>query len=88
MIETGNRHERRRAAKFERIERDDGDQGGDPALDGAATRAYVGGITEMTRWRWERAHQFPKPDLVVGRRNFWRRSTLDAWLSKMQQRAG
>jgi len=82
MIETGNRHERRRAAKFERIERDDGDQGGDPALDGAATRAYVGGITEMTRWRWERAHQFPKPDLVVGRRNFWRRSTLDAWLSK------
>jgi hypothetical protein len=45
MIETGNRHERRRAAKFERIERDDGDQGGDPALDGAATRAYVGGIT-------------------------------------------
>jgi predicted DNA-binding transcriptional regulator AlpA len=85
MIEPNNRHERRRAAKFERVdERETDSQGGDPALDGTACRAYVGNICEMTRWRWEREREFPPPDIVIGRRNFWRRSTLDAWLDKMQ----
>jgi len=54
---------------------------GDPLLDARGRRRYLGNISEMTAWRWERDYALPPPDLVVARRRFWRLSTLDAWIA-------
>jgi len=54
----------------------------DPLLNSRHARAHVGGISEMTRFRWTRDLEFPRPDVVIARRNFWRRSTLDSWISR------
>jgi hypothetical protein len=53
---------------------------GDPLLSSSDRRAYLGHISEMTAWRWEQLFGLPGPDLVIGRRRFWRRSTLDTWV--------
>jgi predicted DNA-binding transcriptional regulator AlpA len=46
-----------------------------------ATRASVGDISEMTLWRWTRDLAFPPPDVIIGRRKFWRRATRDRWVA-------
>jgi hypothetical protein len=37
-----------------------------------------GGISDMTLWRWTRDPriQFPKPDLIINGRKYWKRKTL------------
>jgi predicted DNA-binding transcriptional regulator AlpA len=57
------------------------DHSGDPLLESNAVRAYCGGISTMTLWRWSAEHGFPQPDLILSRRRFWKRSTLDAWIT-------
>jgi predicted DNA-binding transcriptional regulator AlpA len=59
----------------------------DPLYNSALMRRYCGGISPMTEWRWTRDFDFPKPDLVVARRKFWRKSTIDAWIDQMAKAA-
>jgi predicted DNA-binding transcriptional regulator AlpA len=82
MLEMNNRQERRRAEALDRAGRND-EIGGDPLLNSGAMREYCGQISEMTVWRWSRDHDFPRPDLILNKRRFWRRSTLDGWLARM-----
>jgi hypothetical protein len=60
---------------------------GDPLLSSGGRRAYLGNISEMTAWRWEQLFGLPPPDLVIGRRRFWRRSTLDYWIKSKSEEA-
>ena len=41
----------------------------------------VGGITNMTLWRWTHNLEFPKPDFVLSRRKYWRHATVQTWLA-------
>ncbi len=43
-------------------------------------RAELGGISDMTLWRWLRRPdlQFPQP-VVIARRRYWRRTDLEEW---------
>lgn len=52
------------------------DEGYDPS---AKVRAYFGGISDMTFWRWSKKLGFPAPDLVVNGRKLWRPSTYKNW---------
>jgi predicted DNA-binding transcriptional regulator AlpA len=53
----------------------------DPVLGSVdTTRMHCGGISEMTFWRWRRNLNFPRPDIVICGKNYWRLSTIDAWL--------
>jgi predicted DNA-binding transcriptional regulator AlpA len=75
-----NRHER--AKVLAHAERND-ESGGGPTYNAKHMREYVGRVSEMTIWRWTRKHDFPPPDIIIDKRRFWRRSTLDAWLTRM-----
>jgi hypothetical protein len=57
-------------------------QGGllDPLLDGKTVKRDLGNISEMSLWRWSRDRGFPVPDLIIGRRKFWYRSTVQGWV--------
>jgi predicted DNA-binding transcriptional regulator AlpA len=86
MIES-NRHSRGRAIALRR--RDDADQPdpatpdpefGDPLLDAHGVRKYCGNVSLMTLWRWTELLGFPKPSFVIGRRRFWRLSSIETWL--------
>jgi predicted DNA-binding transcriptional regulator AlpA len=86
MIDT-NRHERRRLNKLrtsgysnEEMLLASDRQAGDRLMDARGTREYIGNISEMTLWRWRQALGFPAPDLIIGRRNFWRLSSIEYWL--------
>jgi predicted DNA-binding transcriptional regulator AlpA len=79
-----NRKERRRAVALRRVAED---ASGDPLFDSLMTREYCGDVSAMTLWRWAREHGFPPPDVSIGRRNYWRRSTLDRWLQSKQRKA-
>lgn len=50
--------------------------------------SYLGGITEMTLWRWRQDPRlnFPKP-YTIRRRNFYDRTELDAWLKRQREAA-
>lgn len=52
----------------------------DDLLTSAGLKVTLGNISEMTIWRWGRDRGFPKPDLIIARRKFWRRGTVQAWL--------
>jgi predicted DNA-binding transcriptional regulator AlpA len=54
----------------------------DDLLTSAGLRAICGGISDMTLWRWTHQRDFPKPDVVINRRKFWRRSTVQAWIAE------
>jgi len=43
-------------------------------------RAELGGISDMTLWRWLRRPDlnFPQP-ILIARRRYWRRADIDAW---------
>jgi predicted DNA-binding transcriptional regulator AlpA len=60
---------------------------GDPLMASADTRRYLGGISEMTLWRWLQILDFPAPDMTLQRRRFWRRSTVEAWLAAQAEKA-
>jgi predicted DNA-binding transcriptional regulator AlpA len=51
-----------------------------------SVRALCGEISDMTLWRWTRDLDFPMPDLVICRRKFWRRASVDAWLDAQAAR--
>jgi predicted DNA-binding transcriptional regulator AlpA len=53
----------------------------DDLLTALAVKNILGGVSEMTLWRWSRDRGFPKPDLVIGRRKYWRRATVQGWIS-------
>lgn len=58
------------------------DQSDDDLLTSAAVRQRLGGISDMALFRWQRDPRvgFPAADYRIGRRIFWRRSTIDQWL--------
>lgn len=49
-------------------------------LNSATVRRILGGISEMSLWRWSSTRNFPRPDLIIARRKFWRRSTIERWV--------
>lgn len=56
----------------------------DALLTSAQVSAMIGRVSQMTLWRWRRSEavQFPRPDAVIGRRNFWREATVRRWLDR------
>jgi predicted DNA-binding transcriptional regulator AlpA len=53
----------------------------DDLLTTGAVCACVGGISVMSLWRWHRDLGFPAPDLIIARRKFWRRGTIQGWIA-------
>ena len=50
-------------------------------------RELLGGVSEMTLWRWSRAHtDFPKP-YRIGRRKFYDEHELQQWLEQQREAA-
>ena len=51
-------------------------------------RAELGGISDMTLWRWlQRADLgFPQP-IYIARRRYWRRADIEAWKSALSGQA-
>lgn len=45
-------------------------------------RERIIGIGRRTAQRWIAAGSFPRPDLVLGGINFWKRETVMDWLEK------
>lgn len=73
-----------------------------PASDGQATRKLSGGgteviwprglqerygISDVTRWRWERENKLPPRDVFVGGRSGWKPATLAAYESGQRHAA-
>lgn len=58
----------------------------DPLLPAKTVRQYLGNISDMTLWRWERERGFPEPTRI-GRFKYWRRGEIDAWLEQQKQAA-
>ena len=73
--------DRRRRREEENHEAPD-QQLGDPLLSAVGRRRFLGDISEMTAWRWERDFGLPGPDLVVGKRRYWRLSTVNRWVTE------
>lgn len=50
-------------------------------LTAAAVRDALGGVSDMTLWRWlnNPALNFPKP-IYIARRRYWRESDVSEWL--------
>ena len=55
--------------------------GVDPLLDSARVCLHLGGISNMSLHRWTGKRNFPKPDLRIGQRRFWRLSTVERWIA-------
>ena len=53
----------------------------DPLLSSNDALSHLGGISQMTLWRWRRDRGFPPPDYTIAGRSFWRFSTLEGWLA-------
>lgn len=47
----------------------------------AAVRDALGGVSDMTLWRWlnDPALNFPKP-IYIARRRYWREADVSEWL--------
>ena len=52
----------------------------DPLVPQASVKRQLGGISDMTCWRWRRMGLLPPP-VVINCRNYWRQSQVDAVLS-------
>lgn len=50
-------------------------------LTAAAVRDALGGVSDMTLWRWlnDPALSFPKP-IYIARRRYWREADIIEWL--------
>ena len=50
-------------------------------LTAAAVRDALGGVSDMTLWRWlnDPALNFPKP-IYIARRRYWREADVIEWL--------
>lgn len=50
-----------------------------------ALRETLGGVSDMSLWRWlnDPAMNFPKP-VVINRRRYWRQADITAWLEKRE----
>jgi predicted DNA-binding transcriptional regulator AlpA len=50
-------------------------------LSARQVRKRYGDISKMTLWRWVKSDstKFPKPDVQINGRNYWRVATVDAW---------
>lgn len=57
-------------------------------LAATAVRDALGGISDMSLWRWlhNPEMQFPKP-IYIGRRRYWRETEINAWLDAQCERA-
>jgi hypothetical protein len=57
-------------------------------LDSGAVRFMCGGIAPMTLYRWQDDPElkFPAADVVIQRRRFWRRATVERWLDRQEAR--
>jgi predicted DNA-binding transcriptional regulator AlpA len=59
----------------------------DPLLTTKAVRRDLGAVSDMCLWRWTRKRGFPAPDLVLGNRKYWRRSSIEAWIAEKTRAA-
>ena len=61
------------------------DSDDDTLLNSAQARAKVGGVTDMTLWRWMRDDRvkFPIP-IKLNRINYWRQGDVRRWLAERQ----
>ena len=50
-------------------------------LTAAAVRDALGGVSDMTLWRWlnDPALNFPKP-IYIARRRYWKEAEVSEWL--------
>jgi predicted DNA-binding transcriptional regulator AlpA len=55
----------------------------DVLMTSAAVRARLGGISDMSLFRWRNDPKvaFPPPDFRISRRVFWKRATIEKWLA-------
>jgi predicted DNA-binding transcriptional regulator AlpA len=58
----------------------------DPLLTTKAVRRDLGAVSDMCLWRWSRNRGFPPPDLVLGNRKYWRRSSIESWIKRAAAR--
>jgi predicted DNA-binding transcriptional regulator AlpA len=51
----------------------------------AAVRDTLGGVSDMTLWRWlnDDALNFPQP-IRIQKRRYWRESEIAAWLEQRE----
>jgi len=59
----------------------------DDLLPSRKVKVSLGGISDMTLWRWTHQLGFPPPDEIIQRRKYWRRSTLKRWLASRPRTA-
>jgi len=50
----------------------------------APLRKLLGGISDMTLWRWldRKDLNFPRP-IMISKRRYWKQSEIDIWLENM-----
>jgi predicted DNA-binding transcriptional regulator AlpA len=68
-----------------------GDTMDDPSeflLNSGDVRRRCGNVSLMSLFRWLRdpTVAFPRPDIVISKRNYWRESTIAAWLASRAPR--
>lgn len=49
-------------------------------LTAAMIRTSIVPVDKRTMQRWIAAEKFPRPDLRVGPRTFWKRETITTWI--------
>lgn len=49
-------------------------------------RRMLGGVSDMTLYRWREAGTLPQP-IVIHRRNYYRRSEIDAMIDRLSEAA-
>ena len=56
----------------------------DALLTSRQVRAKVGGISDMTLWRWLESDvvRFPQPILRVNKRRYWSAGSIRRWLAE------
>ena len=56
----------------------------DALLTSRQVRAKVGGISDMTLWRWLESDvvRFPQPTLRVNKRRYWSAGAIRRWLAE------
>jgi predicted DNA-binding transcriptional regulator AlpA len=59
----------------------------DPLLSAKHVCEFLGGISQMTLWRYRTNLGFPPPDYLLSRRRFWRASSIETWLAAQAVRA-